>query len=427
MAPVEFGFRAIFKSRTRQRPSSAIFVTFVGVEINAMNLLSRGWANFIRTFWPAAILFALVVLIVSFQIWLLPGGYVDGAYYTQYNNYVIFKQSFFHLIHLQDLYASYLHEQWDFYKYSPTFSLLFAPLAILPDIVGLIIWNGLNAFLLFLGVIYLPQFSQKSKIKILLFVLIELVTSMQNAQSNAMMVGLILLGFCYLERGHFFWGIFFIVLTVFIKVYGILALGLLLFYPNKSKLILYTSISSAVLFLLPLLAIGGAQLVFLYESWWNLLKDDHTNSFGLSVMGWLTSWFRITPPKMMVLLFGTLLLGLPLLWWRRYSMYAYRVIWLASLLIWLVIFNHKAESPTFIVAVVGVTIWYYCKPRGVVDLTLIVLVFIFTILSTTDIFPNYIQDNFFDPFAVKAVPCIVVWARISYELLFEKDFKPSIQ
>jgi hypothetical protein len=392
-----------------------------------MNLLSRGWVNFTQTFWPVAILFGLAVLTVSFQIWLLSGGPGDSAHFTQYNNYVIFKQSFFHLIHLQDLYVLYLHEQWDLFKYSPTFSLLFAPLAILPDIVGLIIWNGLNAFLLLLGVIYLPQFSQKTKIKILLFVLIELVTSMQNAQSNAMMVGLILLGFCQLESGRFFWGIFFIVITVYIKVFGILGLGLLLFYPNKPKLILYILISFAVLFLLPLLAISSTQLVFLYKSWWNLLQDDHANSFGLSVMGWLTIWFKLTVSKTWVLLFGALLLALPLMLWKRYSMYSFRVLWLASLLVWLVIFNHKAESPTFIIAVAGVGIWYYSKSRGIIDLILIVLAFIFTILSATDIFPNHIQDNFFDPFVVKAVPCIVVWARITYELLFEKDFKPSIQ
>jgi hypothetical protein len=144
-------------------------------------------------------------------------------------------------------------------------------------------------------------------------------------------------------------------------------------------------------------------------------------------MGWLTIWFKLTVSKTWVLLFGALLLALPLMLWKRYSMYSFRVLWLASLLVWLVIFNHKAESPTFIIAVAGVGIWYYSKSRGIIDLILIVLAFIFTILSATDIFPNHIQDNFFDPFVVKAVPCIVVWARITYELLFEKDFKPSIQ
>ena len=55
--------------------------------------------------------------------------------------YLIFKQSFFHLIEGKDLFILYPQEHWDLYKYSPTFSLLMAPLAILPDVVGLFFWK----------------------------------------------------------------------------------------------------------------------------------------------------------------------------------------------------------------------------------------------------------------------------------------------
>ena len=48
----------------------------------------------------------------------------NGITYTHYNNYIIFKQSYFHLIENKDLYTLYPNEHWDYYKYSPTFSLL---------------------------------------------------------------------------------------------------------------------------------------------------------------------------------------------------------------------------------------------------------------------------------------------------------------
>jgi hypothetical protein len=172
-----------------------------------MNLMKKAWLYFSKSFQPILILYVLVVLVVSLQSWLLELKPVNGLYYTQYNNYVIFKQSFFHLINNQDLYTLYLQEQWDLYKYSPTFSLLFAPMAVLPDIIGVFIWNSLNALLLIYAIKLLPEFSLSSKIKMLLFVLIELVTSLQNLQSNGLMLALILIGFCLFERGSFFLGI----------------------------------------------------------------------------------------------------------------------------------------------------------------------------------------------------------------------------
>ena len=55
------------------------------------------------------ILFLLLVIFATLQAILLtqehpkPGEWP----YTMYNNYVIFKQSFFHLIHKEDLYCLY--------------------------------------------------------------------------------------------------------------------------------------------------------------------------------------------------------------------------------------------------------------------------------------------------------------------------------
>src|SRR5436190_462027 len=79
-----------------------------------------------------------------------------GTAYTHYNNYVIFKQSYFHLAENKNLYQPYPAEQWDYYKYSPSFSLLMAPLANMPDAAGLFTWNLLNVLLLFFALWKLP-------------------------------------------------------------------------------------------------------------------------------------------------------------------------------------------------------------------------------------------------------------------------------
>lgn len=371
------------------------------------------------------ILYGLAVLIASFQNWLLPLKEVNGAFYTQYNNYVIFKRSFFHLLENQNLYAWYLTEQWDLFKYSPSFALVFGSLAFLPDIVGLIIWNGANAFLIVAGVLSLPNLKLSTKNKILLFVLIELLTSMQNSQSNGLMVGLILLGFACLESRKPFFGILAIMSTVFIKIFGIVVLPLIMFYPNKAKLALYTVISFLILLLLPLLLVAPSELIKQYENWWILLAADHSDSLGLSVMGWLASWFEVDWSKTAIVLVGSLPLLAQFALVHRYKAFCFRLSVVANILIWMVIFNHKAESPTFIIATIGAAVWYFAESRHKLNGMLMVFVFIFTILSPTDVFPNYIQDNFFDPYVVKVVPCIIVWATIVFHSVLFVDARKT--
>ena len=249
------------------------------------------------------ILFLLLGILASVQAVLLglKTFIPDGPLYTHYNNYVIFTQSFFHLLADKDLYILYPTEHWDLYKYSPTFALFFGVFAYLPDLVGLSIWNALNAVVLFAGVMALPKLSDKQKSLVLVVLVLELMTSLQNAQSNAMMAGLMIWAFAALERRHYLAATFFIMATVYIKIFGLVAMAMFLFYPRKDKLALYSALWAIVLFVLPLVVVDWQQLVFLYQSWLHLLQDDHSASFGFSVMGWLYTWFGISADKLAVL------------------------------------------------------------------------------------------------------------------------------
>ena len=90
------------------------------------------------------------------------------------------------------------------------------------------------------------------------------------------------------------------------------------------------------------------------------------------------------------------------------------------MLIWVIIFNHKAESPTYIIAVAGVGIWYFARPAVAWRTVLLWLTFIFTILATTDIFPPDIRHHYMLPYTIKAVPCILVWCVLVAELMLMK-------
>ncbi|MDQ3018032.1 MAG: DUF2029 domain-containing protein, partial [Bacteroidota bacterium] len=186
-------------------------------------------------------LFTLSAVFASLQALSLDNSAMisGGKDYSAYNNYIIFRQSWFHLIQHKDLYSHFMVEQWDLYKYSPTFSFLFGAFSYLPDSIGLICWNTINSLLLAIAIYALPMLNQKQKAFILLACLIESLTSLQNEQSNGLMAGLIILAFALCERQKFFWAMMCIVLSIYIKIFGVVALMLFIFYPQKWKTALY--------------------------------------------------------------------------------------------------------------------------------------------------------------------------------------------
>src|SRR5204863_7296733 len=101
----------------------------------------------------------------------------------------------------------------------------------------------------------------------------------------------------------------------------------------------------------------------------------------------LHSWFLVDN-KNIVLVTGLLILLAPLLLMRRYKEYDFRISFFSSLLTWMIIFNHRAESPTFIIALTGIAMWFFLEPRKRLDVFLMILVFVLTSLSPTDLFPR---------------------------------------
>jgi hypothetical protein len=384
--------------------------------------MSRFWPKIELDFRWVLYLYGLLVVVATAQaIW---GGLafneVNGLDYTRYNNYIIFKQSFHHLLAHQDIYRDYPLEHWDLYKYSPAFALLFGLLAYLPDWLGLLCWNLVNAGMVFLAVWFLPRLGEKSRILVLLTIALELLNSLHNEQSNGLMTGLLMLAFGLLERKRYLWAVFCIVLSIYIKLFGVVAFALFLFYPHKWKLLAYTILWSAILLVLPLAVVDARQLLLLYQSWLHLLDKDLSVAYGLSVMGWLKIWFNLDPPKTWVQALGAGIFLVPFIRFRQYGDYQFRLLVLTSLLLWVVIFNHKAESPSFIIAMTGVALWFFTQRFKTENLVLFTLAFVFTMVASSDLFPRYIRNVYLKPYVVKVVPCILVWLKVSYDLIFLK-------
>ena len=369
---------------------------------------------------PAFLIFFLVSIItigLSVHNYVLPTHIKDGEFHSYYNNYLIFKGSFHHLINQQDLYNSYPTEYFDIYKYSPTFALIMAPLAYLPDVLGLIFWNLINAFVFLYALWNLSFKNNKVKIRAVGFVLLALITSMQNSQSNALIAGLIILGFSFAEKQKMLPAALLITFTFFIKIFGIAGLAIFIFYRHKWKSALYIIISFLILAILPLIVIPFHQLLEFYKSWVFMLQADHSVSYGYSAAGMISSWFNIENVKNWVLIFGIIGFFIPFIKINQYKSALFRIWILAYILIWVVIFNHKAESSTFIIAVSGVTIWYFSQKGNYVNLVLLILTFIFTVFSPTDLFPAVIREEFIQPYSIMALPCLLVWFKLLIDFL----------
>jgi len=213
------------------------------------------------------LLYGFILLAIAISVQKLFQGERSFWGHTQshYNNYVIFKTSFKHLVEQVNLYDLYEKEYGDFYKYSPTFAVFMAPFYFMPDWMGLIVWNLLNCLLLFYGITKIPQLADKTKVFILSFSLIELVTSMQNQQSNALIAGFLLLAFVCFEKDRIPLAALLIMLCFFIKLTGILACVLFLFYDKKWKFILWSAFWFLILATLPLLFTTFQNLSVLYS------------------------------------------------------------------------------------------------------------------------------------------------------------------
>jgi hypothetical protein len=86
-------------------------------------------------------------------------------------------------------------------------------------------------------------------------------------------------------------------------------------------------------------------------------------------------------------------------------------------LIFCVIFNHQAESPTFVIGVAGVAIWFASlAERSRWAWTTFGFVVVCTILASSDAMPTSIQRAVFDAYHFKTVPLILVWIILQVQL-----------
>ncbi len=374
-----------------------------------------------------------LILLVLFAVSLV----VPAQLYHNhsYNNFIIFRSSFSHLLHGMNLYGYFPKEYNDIYLYSPAFAVLMAPFSYIPIWAGLYLWTVISCALIYVSIIQLPGLDMPKLTAVFFIILLELITSLQNMQTNAIIAAFMVLAFISFEQKKVFFAAFFIVFAAYIKLFGLAAAMLFLLYPGRGKFVAYMFFWGLVFTILPLIIVPVNQLIIQYQNWFHQMLDVHHGedtmlfpnvAAPLSVMAWLRIWFGLKTNGIYIQLCGLILLVLPLLRINQYKNPVFRYFLISSILIFCVIFNHIAESPSYIIAVFGVALWFVNEEKAPFAWILFVLACIFTILSATSFFPEYVRHSYAIPKVWKVVPCIFIWIWIQAKLLFGKNFGKSL-
>lgn len=353
----------------------------------------------------------------------------------RYRNYRIFERVFWHERTQTNLYGVYPLEYHanDSNHFGPLFGILIAPFALLPDPVGMLLFNLLNAFL-FVWAIHLLPLTANRKLLIMLCCLIEFANSVHSIQVNPIIAVLIILSFVMVEKEKDEWATLFIVMGVLIKLYPISGLAFFMFSKHKLKFIVSGLFWLALLVCLPMLISTEHFILQSYVDWYHsLIEKNATNvllvtSQDMSIMGvFRRSTNNPNLPNTPFLLFGAIVFLLCLFRFSQYHSLKFRMYILSSALMIVVLFSTGSEPPTYIIAVAGAMIWLFLQdnPFSARNTILLITLLLITGLGATDAIPKFIRKSAVDPFQLKVWPCAIVWLIMSYEMIFKKFKDPE--
>lgn len=346
------------------------------------------------------------------------------------NNFIIFKQSFFHLKNGTNLYLEYVNEYWDHYYYSPSFAVLVMPFSLVPTTFATFAWGIVDAGLLYYAIRQLPILSKYQNF-ILLLSANEMMNSASNLQSNGMMAATIILSFVYIIRQKEVKSTAMILVGFFIKLYSITGLAFFFFSQHKKRFVLWFMFWLIVLLLLPLLVTSPSFLLQCYKDWaaalslksnFDITVSMYHNMVDITLQGMIKRVFNLPSlNKWIFIIPGLLLFAAQYLYYKHFSNPVYRLYMLCSVLLFIIVFNTGTESPTYIIGVPAICLWYVLQEKTKWINAIFILSIFFSSFSYSDIFTPWLRTQIMMPYALKVLGCFIVWVVIAVQI-FTRQF-----
>lgn len=395
---------------------------------------------------------------IQLSLWLLMVIISVGLHMHNFNNFLIYKFTFWHALEQKSLFAAYPLDHSDVNHYGPIFSLIIAPFAIIPSLwVGVFLWHLALALFLWWAI-------KKSTLTITQQTVViwltahEMLNALGMSQFNVATAAMIALSYSAIHREKEMWAAFWIVLGTLVKIYGIVGLAFFFFAKNKKKFSLWLVLWTIILIAAPMPFFGIEYIGRQYIEWAvclvekggeNLFSDFQNISLlgmvrkiGYACSAGLTEyynvyWFKTTPDAsnwwvstwsdLWLIIPGLIISALPGLRFKQYQSHTFQLMCLALVLIIVNIFSTGSENSSYIISMIGVAIWFVAVPwqRSRWDYALLIFCFILTSLSPTDLFPGYIRTFWIRAFALKSLPVVLIWLKLVWEMC-TRDYTQTV-
>ena len=371
---------------------------------------------------------------VTFVVWLLMGlitGLVKA--HRGANNFLIYKYVFWHTIEQKDLYLHYPEEFGDLNHYGPFFSVFIAPFAVLPEGLGIVSWHVFLAMLLYVA-IRTSRFSKYEILFMLWYAAQDLVTCLMMSQFNIAVAALILLSFTMVEHEKDHWATLFITMGAFVKLLGVVGLSFFFFSKRKKLFVVSLIVWSIVMFVVPMLISSPEYIIGQYQSWYYaLVSKNMTNIADLLTMNNISLLGLVRRPlidynysDMWVIVPYLSLVTIAYFRIGQWKNVAFRKMVLVQMLFMVILISTGTENSSYVIAYIGIPLWYASVPwhRTKWDMALLIFAFAFGSLSPTDLYPRALKTEIIRPYALRALPVVLIWIKLTWEML-RRDYKDN--
>ncbi len=381
-----------------------------------------------------------ITIVVIWAIFAIVATITKGGFSGEkLNNYLIFRQVFYHLRDCLPLYAEYPAEYGDVNHYGPVFALIIAPFALLPKFVGLLLWQVALGASLFFAIRTVPL-KHNVVMAVLWIVTLEILTSMQMAQFNIAIAAMVVGAYVAVKSNRNWLAALLIMLGTMTKLYAVVAVVFILFTKRKANFVLWLLIWGVILFVAPMLLSSPDYVVGQYVDWYHSIVEKNAlnvevgvntvsnNYQNVSVMGML---HRITQSQfsdLFVLVPAVLLFFLPLCNRSKWNDAKFQWGVVASALMCIILFSTGSENSGYVIAMTGVALWFVASPcrRTRCDVALLVFAMIVVELGTSDLLPRAISKGVIRAYSLKALPVLCVWLRLLWQMcVYRKLVEPA--
>lgn len=153
----------------------------------------------------------------------------------------------------------------------------------------------------------------------------------------------------------------------------------------------------------------------------------HQNMVDITLQGMVKRLFNLPNLVKWYFIIPALLVFAGQYWYRAYFSHPiYRLYILCSVLLFIIVFNTGTESPTYIIGVPAICLWYVLQEKTKWNNLLFIVAIFFSSFSYSDLFTPWLRTHIMIPYALKVVGCFIVWVTIAIQIYTKQFLKLSL-